>query len=345
MTIRDFYQEMVMLPILLVVILLNVWGSRANNSRAKQWAATHLPLLESEFASVGFGGGRKGPGADDVQSQGLAKAMAGSMDVPEETLKQKAKNEYFTYATGRQNVAKLDVKISLHKRYNPFLWFGEQFLSFFFDSMPAPTERVEATAWCFDGKEKEFVPNASGSKDSSYDGFVWALVHKDKMKQLRDDRYDLSLTATRDSSKLPDWATIMSESAEITDVLLTPDLVKAVNETGEDLEALIISDQPIDPPKKYNHHLLPSPTSILTLRQTQRHHPKETRLPLHASKHAPNIHSTFPILPPSARPSRISRPLPLRSDAQSPRHTRRGNEEDPEDRRRGEGGGEEGGDE
>ena len=71
------------------------------------------------------------------------------------------------------------------------------------------------------------------------------------MKQLRDDRYDLSLTATRDNPKLPDWATIMTESAEITDIMLTKDLVKAIEETGEDLEALIITDQPIDAPKKY----------------------------------------------------------------------------------------------
>jgi hypothetical protein len=42
----------------------------------------------------------------------------------------------------------------------------------------------------------------------------------------------------------------MSESAEITDALLTPELIKAVTEAGEDLEAMIITDQPIDAPKK-----------------------------------------------------------------------------------------------
>ena len=233
-----------------------------NKSKAKQWASTHLPILQSEFSSVGFGGGKKGPSVDDVQSQGLAKATAGSQDVPEEFFKQKAKNEYFTYATGRQNVAHLNVQISLYKRYNPLLWFGELVLSFLFDSMSAPAERVEATAYPFDGKEKTYIQNPEGGvKESSYDNFVWAIVHKDKMKQLRDDRYDLSLTATRDHAKLPDFCTVMTESAEITDAILTADLIKAVNEAGEDLEALIITDQPIDAPKKYTlPHPFPNPS-------------------------------------------------------------------------------------
>ena len=255
-TIHDFYQELFLIPVLLVVVAVNLLGSAMNRSRAKQWAASHLPLIDAEFASVGFGGGKKRPSANDVQSQGLAKAMASGQDVPEEFLKQKQKNEYVTYASGRQNVAYLHVQISLYKRYNPIVWFGEAALSFLFDTITAPVERVEATLYPFDGKEKTFVQNPEGGvKDSSYDNFVWAIVHKDKMKQLRDDRYDLSLTATRDNAKLPDFVTVMTESAEISDALLTPDLIKAVAEAGEDLEALIITDQPIDAPKKYNTHL------------------------------------------------------------------------------------------
>ena len=87
-------------------------------------------------------------------------------------------------------------------------------------------------------------------RDSSYDGFVFAIVHKNKMKQLRDDRYDLSLTTTKDHAKLPVWATVMSESAEITEAMLTDDLLKAVNECGDLLEALVITDQPIEAPRK-----------------------------------------------------------------------------------------------
>lgn len=254
-TIEDFYQELVVLPILAVVVLISLWGSRINKQRAKKWAATNLPLLESEFAVVGFAGGRRQPNLDDVQGQGLAKALAASSEVPAEMYKQPSKNEFTTYCTGRQNVAWLDVKLTFYKRYNPLVWFGETVLSFFFDTITATAERLEATAYCFDGREKTLVPaRAQGpspsTKDSTYDSFVWAVVHKDKMKQLRDDRYDLSLTSTKDHPKLPGWVTVMSESAEITEAMMTPELIKAVNEAGEDFETLIVSDQPVDAPRK-----------------------------------------------------------------------------------------------
>lgn len=238
-TLADFYQELFILPILLLTIAINVWGSWANKSRAKKWAAQHLPILEAEFAQVGFQRGDRGGGL-----------KSGNAEVPDEMLKQRGKNEYFTYATGRQNVAYLHVQLSLFKRYNPITWFGELLISFFFDSVTAPVERVEVTAYPFDGKEKAFLPGSSGGSSSAYDGFVFAVVHKDKMQELRDARYDLSLTATRDHAKLPDWATTMSESAEITEAMLTPELLKAVEAAGEGLEALIVTDQPIDAPKK-----------------------------------------------------------------------------------------------
>lgn len=248
MTIHDFYQEMIIVPVLLFVVLVNYLGARMNAARVKKWAATYLPLLEGEYASVGFG--TQGPGTGDVQSKGLAKAIEESSSVPEELLRQKKKNEFFTYATGRQNVAWLDVKLTLYKRFNPFVWAVEAALAFFFESIPPPEERMEATAYVFDGREKSLLPQAGSTGNSAYDGFVWAVVHKDKMKQLRDDRYDLSLTATRDNAKLPEWATVMSESSEVTDTLITPELVKAVEAAGEDLEALVVSDMPVDAPRK-----------------------------------------------------------------------------------------------
>lgn len=247
-TIADFYQELFIVPIILIIVFVNIIGTRSNRTRAKKWASTYLPMLESEYASIGFSG-RKNTSVGDVKQDG-ASQLTGSTDVPADLLKEKSKGEYLAYCTGRQNVAWLDIKISLYKRYNPLAWFGELATSFFADSFPAPAERVEATAYCFDGKEKTLLPAAPASKDSTYDGFVWAVVHKDKMRALRDERYDISLTSTKDHPKLPLWATVMSESAEVTEAMLTPELIKAVTDAGEDLEALIITDQPIDAPKK-----------------------------------------------------------------------------------------------
>ena len=250
-----------MLPFIVVVVAFHIWGRRKNRRIAKNWLNAHAPLLEQEYAVVGFAG-RKPPTVDQVESSGLAKAVsADEAAVPDSILKEKTAQDFITYATGRQNVAFLDIKLSLFKRYNPLTFILEWLLSFFFDTARPPTERMEATAYAFDGKEKDFVPRRTKqdqeSQDSrfkgtqsAYDGFVWAVVHKDCMRNLRDDRYDLSLTSTKDHAKLPVWSTIMSESAEITDTFLTPDLIKAVEAAGDDFEYLIITDQPLDKPQK-----------------------------------------------------------------------------------------------
>lgn len=262
-TIRDFYSELIILPFIIALVLVHIWGTRKNKRKAKGWIAAHAPVLHQEFASVGFAGIPRAPSANDFQSSAPADLLANDdLVIPEELLKEKSATEYVTYASGRQNVAFVDIKLSLAKRYSPVGWFGEEILGFFFESQPAPRERMEATNYVFDGKEGDLVPSSLGKSDadqkkekfnSTYDGFVWAVVHKGVMRQLREGRYDLSLTTTKDHQKLPNWATVMSESAEITEILLTPELVKAVHDAGEALEALVISDQPIDQPKKYVH--------------------------------------------------------------------------------------------
>lgn len=149
----------------------------------------------------------------------------------------------------------MDVKLSLTKRFNPALSIVETVSSFFMDSVEAPHDSLEAVIYPFDGKESLTVPSVPGthelrSKDnkSTYDNFVWAIVSKDRMKQVRDDRYDVSITFTKDHNKLPNWVTVMSESAEITEQLLTPELVKAVEAAGDAFDYLIVSDQPIQKP-------------------------------------------------------------------------------------------------
>lgn len=236
---------------------------RKNRNRATSWVRAHLPTLQKEFAVVGFGGVRKAPTVDSVQSEGLLKASASDELVdPITLLKEKTAQEFTTYATGRQNVAFLDVSIKLLKRYNPVLLLADHIVSIFLESWPTPVEKVELISYAFDGKEKDLVPVPAGDKESleikapkgngsSYDGFVWVVAHKNAMRQLRTERYDVSMTFTKDNPKLPPWATVMSESAEVTNTLLTPELIKAIEQAGESLDYLIISDQPIDKPTKY----------------------------------------------------------------------------------------------
>lgn len=236
-SISEFKTEGVILAVIAVIFTLHFIGTRLNKAKSKAWAKAHAPILKSEFALVGFNG------------------VANAEQQPERILKEKSLFEYATYASGRQNVAFVDVSLTLKKRFNPLLTTLETALGFFFDGYASPSDSLEATIYPFDGKESAIVPNLPGAAElrtrdskSNYDGFVWAVVNKDNMKKLRDDRYDLSITFTKDNSKLPNWLTVMSESAEITDALLTKDLAAAVEKAGDLFEALIISDQPLDRP-------------------------------------------------------------------------------------------------
>ena len=216
----------------------------------------HASALENEFAVLGFLG-RRTPSVEDVQASGLAKAMESKeFTLPQTLLKEKTASEFHTYATGRQNTAFMDIKIFLYKRYNPMTLLVEYLFSFFFESARPPTERMEATAYTFDGKEKDLVPRLNKEApdvkgtQSTYDNFVFAVVNKELMRNLREERYDISTTSTKDHAKLPVWVTTMSEAAEVTEYMITPELVKAIEKAGDAFEFLIVTDQPLDKPTK-----------------------------------------------------------------------------------------------
>ncbi|GLB07956.1 hypothetical protein AtubIFM57258_003324 [Aspergillus tubingensis] len=239
---RDFMQEATVMPIILLIILFHFWGTRKNRRKARDWAQAHTSALQSEFAVVGF----DGPSNSNSEGQ----------PDPESLLKERSAQEFASYATGRQNVAFVDVAIKLPKRYNPVTFWTETVLGFLFESWSPPTETYEATAYTFDGKEKDVVPLPANDRsslkvnNSTYDGFIWAVVHKNYMRKFRQDRYDASITFTRDNNKLPNWVTVMTESAEITDALLTNELAQAIEKAGNDFKYLIVTDQPVDKPMK-----------------------------------------------------------------------------------------------
>ncbi|KAH8909813.1 DUF1682-domain-containing protein [Coniochaeta sp. PMI_546] len=254
-SLSEFRAEGIILSVLAVVLLLHLFGARLNREKARKWARAHARPLADQFALVGFE--PVSPGAADKTGdeliQTLAEANAARGD---DILREKSLFEFATYATGRQNVAFVDVKLTLKKRFNPIVTFIEATVGFFWDTFAAPEDTCEAFLYPFDGKEALTVPGLPGAAElkaqqskSAYDGFVWAIVNKERMKQFREERYDLSITLTKDNPKLPAWLTVMTESAEITDAMLTPELIKAAEQAGELLDYLIITDQPVERPK------------------------------------------------------------------------------------------------
>ncbi len=233
------------MPFILVLVLFHLWGTRKNRRKAREWAKAHVPALQKEFASVGF------DGIPHTENETVTVELTN----PEKSMKEKSAYEFSTYASGRQNVAFVDVSLKLPKRYNPITFLMEYAFSFFFESWEAPSEKYEALMYAFDGKEKDLVPVVSKDtplkvNNSTYDGFIWAVVHKSHMRKFRTDRYDASMTFSKDHPKLPQWVTVMSESAEITETLLSKDLIQAIEQAGNDFEFLIVTDQPIDKPMK-----------------------------------------------------------------------------------------------
>jgi len=254
-SLSDFTTEGIILAFMAVVLVAHLIGARRNRSRARAWIRAHGPTLSSEFAVVGFGGVPASAGDQSDDELLAALATANQLD-PDALLKERSLFEFASYATGRQNVAFVDVRLTLVKRFNPFLTAIEWVAGFMWESWGTPEDTAAAVLYPFDGKEKDTVPGLPGAvelrtKDlkSGFDNFVWALVNKDRMMQLREDRYDVSITYTKDHPKLPAWLTVMSESAEITDALLTPELIKAAEQAGELLDYLIVSDQPLEKPK------------------------------------------------------------------------------------------------
>ena len=258
----DFYTEAIVLPFLIIAVLVHLWGTRTNKRKAKKWMAVHMPVLDSEFSLVGYVDKPKKPERDEIQGDFKSSVILSGENLPADVLKEKTAAEFQTYVTGRQNTAFIDFKLRLYKRYNPLIVAGEYIASLFFDSFAPPAEKMDAVAYTFDGKEKDFVPpGVPGSAElekprntgsSAYDGFVFAVVNKMAMRRLRDERYDISLTYTKDHPKLPNWVTVMSESAEVTDAMLTKDLIAAIGQAGDAIEYLIISDQPVDKPTTLN---------------------------------------------------------------------------------------------
>jgi hypothetical protein len=255
-TLADFQVEGLILLAILALVAAHLVGASLNRKKARKWIRAHASTMAQEFALVGFDGIPRvaaGKTGEDL-TLALADANAAQGDA---VLWEKSLFEFASYATGRVNVAFLDVRLTLVKRFNPFMSIIERILGLAFDGYAAPSDTADLILYPFDGKEASLVPSipgatelqGKGSNKSAFDGFVWAVVNKESMKKVRDDRYDVSITFTKDNSKLPAWATVMTESAEITDLLLTPDMIQAVEAAGELFDYLIVSDQPMDKPK------------------------------------------------------------------------------------------------
>ncbi|ODV87099.1 hypothetical protein CANARDRAFT_174197 [[Candida] arabinofermentans NRRL YB-2248] len=157
---------------------------------------------------------------------------------------------YTFYSTGRLNLKSMLIKFKLQARQNFFIWLTELVMSFFLETIAAPKDLINI--------EFEF------NDDVKFDNFIWSIVTKDNMNQIRNENYYLSLTKITESSKLPIEYVFMNESPEMNELLYHKDLSELLIKCKSFLKILSITDQPIEKPLILND-LIPKKKLLLQL--------------------------------------------------------------------------------
>lgn len=156
---------------------------------------------------------------------------------------------YASYATGRKNIAKVNLVFRLAPRQNVFVWVMEVLFSYFTESVVPPVDRVEIVA----------TPSAD------YENFVSGVVSKLGMNEYRKLNYYLSLTRTSDSALLPESFVFMSEVNEYQEKTFTSKLANSLKVSMASFVRFVaFTDQPSDKPKAIRD-LLPHRRVVISL--------------------------------------------------------------------------------
>lgn len=159
---------------------------------------------------------------------------------------------YSSYATGRVNIASVQINFSLVPRHNIFLWILEAGFSFFAASVKAPEDTVE------------IVITPLGH----YDNFISAIVSKLGMNDARKFNYFLSLCKTSDSPNLPESFVYMSEANEFQEKTTTNELKNSLTlQIANTLKFIAFTDQPIERPENLRE-FIPNRKVIISLKAT-----------------------------------------------------------------------------
>lgn len=141
---------------------------------------------------------------------------------------------YSSYATGRENISRVNIDFKLRPRHNIFVWILEGIMSYFTEFVQKPIDKVDIV----------IHPSAP------YDNFISAIVSKVGMNDYRKFNYFLSLTKTSDSSKIPESFVFMSEGNEFQDKILTSGLENALDiEASSFIRYIAFTDQATERPE------------------------------------------------------------------------------------------------
>lgn len=174
---------------------------------------------------TGFLNGIKGTLEENFYQVGVFKDALYVKDSPE---------NYSSYATGRENINKINLDFKLRPRNNIFVWFLEGVMSYFTEFVQKPIDKVDIVI------QPSFV----------YDNFITAVVSKLGMNDYRKFNYFLSLTKTTDSTKLPESFVFMSEASEFQDKVFDGEIAQSLDiEAASYIRYIAFTDQATEKPE------------------------------------------------------------------------------------------------
>ncbi|EGV65162.1 hypothetical protein PSN45_005227 [Yamadazyma tenuis] len=204
---NDWRLELITISFTLGFVVLFKIGDLYNKSLVTKFLEGTKETLEANFFQVG-----------------VSKEDLYIKDSPE---------NYSSYATGRENIAKVNFDFKLRPRNNIFVWILEGIMSYFTEYVQKPIDKVDIVI-------QPSIP---------YDNFISAIVSKLGMNDFRKFNYFLSLTRTVDSTKIPESFVFMSEGSEFHDKLLTPALADALTiEAASYIRYIAFTDQATEKP-------------------------------------------------------------------------------------------------
>ncbi|KIY49228.1 DUF1682-domain-containing protein [Fistulina hepatica ATCC 64428] len=186
-------------------------GSTINSRKAKAWLLVYTPFYQSQFSKP--------------NSQGVIRD---------------GNSDFFTFSTGRRNVASLHTVFQFKPRHDLIQWLF-QIAYQLYDLQYQPRDSLEL--------DFKLSPSAVQT------GFVWALVVKDELRTIKDGRWDLTFTRTSENSAVPSTMSVMSEFADITENIVKLPAWTALFQALADpaikpyFRSLSITDQPRSRPE------------------------------------------------------------------------------------------------
>ncbi|KAI0832437.1 DUF1682-domain-containing protein [Trametes gibbosa] len=212
-----FKNELYFLGAALFYVAVYLLGKRANERRAFKWLAAHKSLYESQFSKPNH--------TEDLSRDGYS--------------------DFFIFSTGRRALTSLHTTFTLRPRHDLFQYLFQTVRGF-----------VELDYKVYDELELEFTFREPAGKEGAVPECVWAVVAKDEMKRIRNERWDLTLTKTAESAVLPASLAIMTEFADVTTNLLKSygtlslPTILASPEIQPYFRSLSLTDQPRTRPEK-----------------------------------------------------------------------------------------------